>query len=62
MPQVIVNNEKWKEAIEDLEISRELAKQVLALGCLGSLAGGRELKARPRGHLTGEQGRCVDDR
>lgn len=31
MPQVIVNKQKWKEAIEEgLELSRELAKQVLS--------------------------------
>ena len=30
MPQVIVNEQKWKEAIEGLELSRELAKQVLS--------------------------------
>ena len=30
MPQVIVNKQKWKEAIEGLESSPELAKQVLA--------------------------------
>jgi hypothetical protein len=30
MPQVIVNKQKWKQAIEGLELSRELAKQVLA--------------------------------
>jgi hypothetical protein len=30
MPQVIVNKEKWKEAIEGLETSRELAKQGLS--------------------------------
>jgi hypothetical protein len=29
MPQVTVNKRKWKEAIEALELSRELAKQVL---------------------------------
>ena len=28
-PQVIVKKRKWKEAIEDLELSLELAKQVL---------------------------------
>jgi len=30
MPQVIVNKEKWKEAIEGLEVFRRLAKQVLS--------------------------------
>jgi len=30
MPQVIGNKQKWKEAIESLELSRELAKQVLS--------------------------------
>ncbi len=30
MPQVIVNKQKWKKAIEGLELSRELAKQVLS--------------------------------
>ena len=30
MPQVIVNKRKWKESIEALELSRELAKQVLS--------------------------------
>jgi hypothetical protein len=30
MPQVIVNKQKWKEAVEGLELSRELAKQVLS--------------------------------
>jgi hypothetical protein len=30
MPQVVVNKRKWKEAIEALELSRELAKQVLS--------------------------------
>ena len=30
MPQVIVNKQKWKEAIEGLELSPELAKQVLS--------------------------------
>jgi hypothetical protein len=30
MPQVIVNKQKWKEAIESLELSRRLAKQVLS--------------------------------
>jgi hypothetical protein len=30
MPQVIVNKQKWKEAREGLELSRELAKQVLS--------------------------------
>jgi hypothetical protein len=30
MPQVVVNNEKRKEGIEGLELSRELAKQVLS--------------------------------
>jgi len=30
MPQVIGNKRKWKEAIEGLERSRELAKQVLS--------------------------------
>jgi hypothetical protein len=30
MPQVIGNKEKWKEAVEGLELSRELAKQVLS--------------------------------
>ncbi len=30
MPQVIVKKRKWKEAIEGLELSRELAKQVLS--------------------------------
>jgi len=30
MPQVIVNKQKWKEAMEGLEISRRLAKQVLS--------------------------------
>jgi hypothetical protein len=30
MPQVIGNKEKWKEAAEGLELSRELAKQVLS--------------------------------
>ncbi len=29
MPQVIVNKQKWKEAIEGLEVFRELAEQVL---------------------------------
>jgi hypothetical protein len=29
MPQVIVNKRKWREAIEVLELSRELAKQAL---------------------------------
>jgi hypothetical protein len=29
-PQVIVNKQKWKEAVERLELSRELAKQVLS--------------------------------
>lgn len=29
MPQVIGNKQKWKEAVEDLELSRRLAKQVL---------------------------------
>ncbi len=30
MPQVIVNKRKWKEGIEGLELSRQLAKQVLS--------------------------------
>ena len=30
MPQVVVNKQKWKEAIEGLELSRRLAKQVLS--------------------------------
>jgi hypothetical protein len=30
MPQVIVNKQKWQEAVEGLELSRELAKQVLS--------------------------------
>jgi hypothetical protein len=30
MPQVIVNRQKWKERVEGLELSRELAKQVLS--------------------------------
>jgi hypothetical protein len=30
MPQVIVKKRKWEEAIEGLELSRELAKQVLS--------------------------------
>jgi|HubBroStandDraft_5_1064220.scaffolds.fasta_scaffold15141_5 hypothetical protein len=30
MPQVTVNERKWKEAIETVELSRELAKQVLS--------------------------------
>jgi hypothetical protein len=30
MPQVVVNEQKWKEAIEGVELSRELAKQVLS--------------------------------
>jgi hypothetical protein len=30
MPQVIVKKHKWKKAIEGLELSRELAKQVLS--------------------------------
>ena len=30
VPQVIVNKQKWKEAREGLELSRELAKQVLS--------------------------------
>jgi hypothetical protein len=30
MPQVIGNKQKWKEAIERLEVSRRLAKQVLS--------------------------------
>jgi hypothetical protein len=30
MPQVIVNKQKWKKSIEGLELSRELAKQVLS--------------------------------
>jgi len=30
MPQVIRNKEKWEEAIEELELSRELAKQVFS--------------------------------
>jgi hypothetical protein len=30
MPHVIGNKEKWKEAVEGLELSRELAKQVLS--------------------------------
>ncbi len=30
MPQVIGNKQKWKEAIEGLEVCRELAKQVLS--------------------------------
>jgi hypothetical protein len=30
MPQPIGNKRKWKEAIEGLERSRELAKQVLS--------------------------------
>jgi hypothetical protein len=30
MPQVIGNKEKWKEAIEGLELSHEFAKQVLS--------------------------------
>jgi len=30
MPQVIVNKRKCKEAIEGLELSREIAKQVLS--------------------------------
>ena len=30
MPQVVVNKQKWKEAIEGLESSRRLAKQVLS--------------------------------
>jgi len=28
MPQVIGNKQKWKDVIEGLELSRELAKQV----------------------------------
>jgi hypothetical protein len=28
MPQVIVNKQKWKEAIEELELSREFARHV----------------------------------
>ena len=31
MPQVIVNKQKWKEAIEDLEVSREFAKQAYCM-------------------------------
>jgi hypothetical protein len=30
MPQVTVNRQKWEEAKEGLELSRELAKQVLS--------------------------------
>ena len=30
MPQVIVNKTKWKEAIEDLELSSGLAKHALS--------------------------------
>jgi hypothetical protein len=30
MPQVIGNKERWKKAVEGLELSRELAKQVLS--------------------------------
>jgi hypothetical protein len=29
MPQVTVNKQKWEEAMEGLELSRELAKHVL---------------------------------
>jgi len=34
MPQVIVNKQKWKEAVEVLELSRELAKQAYGMELL----------------------------
>jgi hypothetical protein len=41
MPQVTVNKQKWKEAMEGLELSRELAKRMLGarFGIVGAFVG-----------------------